>query len=106
MTQLRGDAGERQVAAPRTALAPGLAAETRWGPPRVVRVRYEDLWPGVDLVVRLGRDGLEYDLELEPGADLGTIALDLQGVRVACAPCYLLAHPRPPMTTPMLRGVG
>lgn len=45
----------------------------------VERVRYDDLWPGVDLVVRLTDAGLEYDLELAPGADLAAVALELQG---------------------------
>jgi len=47
--------------------------------PQFARVRYHDIYPGVDLVY-YGHEGqLEYDFEVAPRADVGSIALDLQG---------------------------
>lgn len=43
------------------------------------RVRYHEVYPGVDLIY-YGHEGqLEYDFEVAPGADAGKIALQLQG---------------------------
>lgn len=53
----------------------------RWttGVPAHARAVYEDLYPGVDLVVR-GQDGhLEYDLCLAPGAALQAITVRCEG---------------------------
>lgn len=47
--------------------------------PQFARVRYHEVYPGVDLVY-YGHEGqLEYDFEVAPGADAGNIALQLQG---------------------------
>jgi len=47
--------------------------------PAYARVRYRELYPGVDLVY-YGRDGLiEYDFEVAPGADPGAIRLRVSG---------------------------
>ncbi|MEM7202656.1 MAG: hypothetical protein AAF628_20475 [Planctomycetota bacterium] len=43
------------------------------------RLRYPELYPGVDVVVWSLAEGLEYDLELEPGADPDQIALRCEG---------------------------
>ena len=47
--------------------------------PQFSRVRYHDVYPGIDLVY-YGRQGkLEYDFEVSPGADPKQIALQFQG---------------------------
>jgi hypothetical protein len=49
--------------------------------PTYGRVRYKDVYPGVD-VVWYGQQGhLEYDLELQPGADPDKIAMRFAGAR-------------------------
>ena len=42
-------------------------------------VRYERVYPGIDLVYHAGSDQLEYDFVVAPGADPGAIALDFSG---------------------------
>jgi hypothetical protein len=42
-------------------------------------VRYHEIFPGVDLVLRHVHHGLEYDLIVAPGANPRVIALDLDG---------------------------
>ena len=47
--------------------------------PRYARVRYDQVYPGVDLVC-YGRDGrFEYDFIVGPGADPGAIRLKIEG---------------------------
>jgi hypothetical protein len=49
--------------------------------PTYGRVRYRDLFPGVDAVF-FGKDGeIEYDLVLSPGSDLEKISFGLEGVQ-------------------------
>jgi len=49
--------------------------------PQYARVRYRQVYPGVDLVY-YGRQGLlEYDFELAPGADPRRIQLTFEGIR-------------------------
>ncbi len=49
--------------------------------PTYRRVRYEGVYPGVD-VVWYGKQGrLEYDLEIQPGADASHIAMRFEGAR-------------------------
>ncbi len=49
--------------------------------PQFARVRYSQVYPGIDLVY-YGRQGqLEYDFEVAPGIDADQIALRLQGTR-------------------------
>jgi hypothetical protein len=61
---------------------PGARPEgTEWlaGIPTYGRVRYQKVYPGVDLVF-YGRPGeLEYDFEVAPGSDPGSIRLQLSG---------------------------
>jgi Ca2+-binding RTX toxin-like protein len=49
------------------------------GIPTFARVRYQDVYPGTDLVFRGTREALEYDFLLAPGADPGRIALQFEG---------------------------
>ena len=47
--------------------------------PQFARVRYEQVYPGIDLAYYGNRGSLEYDFEVAPGADLKQIALKFQG---------------------------
>ncbi len=49
------------------------------GVPRYERVRYESLYPGIDLIFRIGGEGLEYDFVLAAGADPTQIAMRVEG---------------------------
>ena len=49
------------------------------GVPQFARVRYEGVYPGVDLVYYGNQGQLEYDFEVAPGADPSQIALRFQG---------------------------
>lgn len=44
-------------------------------------LRYESMYPGVDVVVRTADGRLEYDLLLEPGADVEDIVVRCEGVQ-------------------------
>src|SRR2546426_98513 len=46
------------------------------------KVRYENVYPGVDLVYHGHQRELEYDFVLQPGADPRTIGMRIQGVRL------------------------
>jgi hypothetical protein len=47
--------------------------------PSFAKVKYESLYPGIDLVY-YGNDGrLEYDLKLAPGADPAAVAIEVEG---------------------------
>jgi hypothetical protein len=47
--------------------------------PRYSRVRYVDVYPGIDLVYYGTEGELEYDWVVKPGADPGTIAMAVEG---------------------------
>ncbi len=47
--------------------------------PNYAKVRYRDVYPGVDLVYYGNQGQLEYDFVLSPGADPNAIKLDFQG---------------------------
>ena len=49
--------------------------------PNYARVKYKDVYPGIDLVYYGNQGYLEYDFEIAPGADAKTIAFDLAGAR-------------------------
>src|SRR5437867_348741 len=51
----------------------------RRGIPRYARVRYEEVYPGVDLVFYGTEGQLEYDLVVAPGADAGVVRVALGG---------------------------
>lgn len=57
------------------------ADSSRWisGVPRFSQVRYDDLYPGVDLVVYWKGKNLEYDLLVQPGADPSEIRFGIEG---------------------------
>ena len=55
---------------------------TKWvtGVPAYGQVTYHDIYPGIDLVYHAAADGsLEYDFDVNPGADASTIDLEFQG---------------------------
>jgi len=54
---------------------------TQWntGLPTFAKVRYRNVYPGIDLVYYGNQGKLEYDLVLAPGADPGAIALAFDG---------------------------
>ena len=59
----------------------GDAAASRSGIPTYARVRYREVYPGID-VVYYGNEGqLEYDFVLAPGADARRIAVRYEGAR-------------------------
>jgi hypothetical protein len=49
--------------------------------PQYARVRYAQIYPGVDLVYYGNQGRLEYDFQVAPGADPKNIQLDFEGVR-------------------------
>ncbi|PYN13738.1 MAG: hypothetical protein DME05_17700, partial [Candidatus Rokuibacteriota bacterium] len=49
--------------------------------PTYARVRYEDLYPGIDLVYYGNQRQLEYDFVVRPGADPRRIALGFRGAQ-------------------------
>jgi uncharacterized protein (TIGR03437 family) len=55
----------------------------RWrtGIPQFGRVRYRDLWPGIDLVFYGNQGGLEFDFVVSPGSDPSVIQLGFEGPR-------------------------
>jgi hypothetical protein len=56
--------------------------QSRWRTniPTYAKVRYPDLYPGVDVVFYGHRGQVEYDLVVAPGADPGAITLELSGL--------------------------
>jgi Beta-propeller repeat len=54
-------------------------AQWRTNVPSYAKVRYSDLYPGVDLVYYANHGQLEYDLVVAPGASPRSIRLSLQG---------------------------
>ena len=66
-----------------------VGSRERWraGVPNYSRVRYRDVYPGIDVVYYGNDSRLEYDFLLEPGADPGAIRLRFQGAdRVGITP--------------------
>ena len=51
--------------------------------PTYAKVKYSDLYPGVDMVCYGGNEKLEYDFIVYPGADPCKIALDFSGEGIA-----------------------
>jgi len=49
--------------------------------PTCASLRYDGLLDGIDLVVHVRDDNLEYDLQLQPGADLDAFAVRCEGAR-------------------------
>ncbi len=56
---------------------------SKWvkGVPSFSRVEYRGLYPGVDLVYYGNHRKLEFDIEAAPGADLGSLRLQITGER-------------------------
>jgi hypothetical protein len=49
--------------------------------PTYARVRYSGVYPGVDVLWHGNQGRLEYDLDLQPGADASRIAMHFEGAR-------------------------
>ena len=62
-------------------------SQWRTAVPRFARVRYEQVYPGIDVVYYGVEEGPEYDLLVSPGADPGRIILEFVGVE------DLILHP-------------
>ncbi|HEV2424216.1 MAG TPA: SBBP repeat-containing protein [Terriglobia bacterium] len=58
-------------------------ARWRTGIANYARVRYQDVYPGIDLVYYGNQRQLEYDFTLDPGADSGAIGLAVGGAERA-----------------------
>lgn len=56
-------------------------AKWRTNIPNFARVRYRDIYPGVDIVYYGNRQQLEYDLVVNPGADPHAIQLAFDGIQ-------------------------
>jgi hypothetical protein len=54
---------------------------TKWrtNVPSFARVKYADVYPGIDLVAYGNAGNLEYDFQVRPGADPGRIAMSVDG---------------------------
>ena len=55
-------------------------SQWRTAVPHFARVRYEQVYPGIDVVYYGVEEGPEYDLVVSPGADPGRIVLEFVGV--------------------------
>ena len=66
---------------------------SKWvkGVPSFSRVEYRGLYPGVDLVYYGKHRKLEFDIEAAPGADLGSVRLQLAGEKQRAAKMYVNA---------------
>jgi len=55
----------------------------RWrvNAPTFARVKYDDIYPGVDLIFYGNAEKLEYDLVVQPAADPGVIELEFEGAQ-------------------------
>jgi hypothetical protein len=58
------------------------AGQWHTGIPTYRRVRYDDVWPGIDLVWHGSQRVLEYDLIVQPGADPSRIRFAFDGARL------------------------
>lgn len=85
--RVRFDGAADRPAAIAEDLLPGVtnyfigSDESSWvrGVPSYARVRYAEVWPGVEVVFHGVRGAMEYDFVVAPGADAGRIALAIEG---------------------------
>jgi uncharacterized repeat protein (TIGR01451 family) len=56
-------------------------AKWRSGVPQFARVRYEDVYPGINLVFYGNQGHLEYDFQVAPGSDPGQAELEFNGAK-------------------------
>jgi hypothetical protein len=79
--------GARSVAGTAEAKLPGIAnyyhgrdpKQWRTGLPTFGRVRFDEVYPGISVVYYGTEQRLEFDLELQPGADLARVELEFRG---------------------------
>ena len=79
--------------------------ESRWrtNVPLFVSVRYENLYPGIDLRLREASGSPEYDLLLQPGADLARVSVHVEGadrLRIASDGSLVIDTALGPLTQP------
>src|SRR5262249_12308988 len=58
---------------------------TKWQTriPHFARVAYRQIYPGIDLVFYFRAGQLEYDVELQPGADAAAVKVRIEGAKTA-----------------------
>ena len=56
-------------------------AKWRTGVPQFARVRYDDVYPGIDLVFYGNQGRLEYDFQVKPGSDPAQAELEFNGAK-------------------------
>src|SRR5205807_5945266 len=56
-------------------------AKWRHGVPQFAGVRYENVYPGINLVFYGNQGRLEYDFQVSPGADPGEAEIEFSGAR-------------------------
>ncbi|MFZ0860876.1 MAG: SBBP repeat-containing protein [Candidatus Sulfotelmatobacter sp.] len=56
-------------------------AKWRHGVPQFARVRYENVYPGINLLFYGNQGRLEYDFQVEPGSDPGQAELEFNGTK-------------------------
>src|ERR1041384_2631642 len=61
-----------------------VAQNRRTDIPNYASVRYENIYPGIDLVFHGNQRQLEYDFIIGPGADLSVVSLQFSGARAIC----------------------
>lgn len=71
--------GRRQQRATSSYFLGDDPGQWRRGVPTFGRIRYRDLYPGIDMVFRGNRSGAEYDFVVAPGSDPARIGYRLRG---------------------------
>lgn len=57
----------------------GMPSEWKKGLPTYTKVKYPNLWPGIDLVFSGGAGRMKYEYVVKPGADLSAIQMSYRG---------------------------
>ena len=74
-------AGEEQLQGTMNFFIGNDPTQWRTGVPTYRRVRYDDVWPGIDLVWHGRQNALEYDFLVAPGVDPSAIRLQVDGAK-------------------------
>lgn len=73
--------GEEELPGKSNYLTGADPSKWRTNIPNYARVRYDEVWPGIDLVFYGNQQQLEYDFILAPGADPRAIKLSFEGAK-------------------------